>query len=281
MATVKEAFLAFMLREYAYEKNVFLVAEKVKSTFNCEITPASVRGWYRFFELNSKTVQSANKCSIFTVESIPLLDWLNPNQLLLTMCKELISFREDIKFHCKIEKILYDEIWISYTDSSYKFERRYEVDSTNTKNKLLFQVWWETTTKASFILPILKDITIYDFCFTIQNLRLRSYLFQNSIRMKHIFLIDSRHPLLPAITEDLNADYNILALPPNLSDLAPMNHPFDKLYYHFHEFLRENRYSHMHIIAEAFQRFCRENLDFFQSVFDDFYTCCKLYVQMH
>lgn len=109
MTNLGESFLLFILREYLYEKNVFLVAKKIERTFNFEITPASVRGWFKLFSLEGRIVQNPNNSYSFRVKSERLSKWLHPNNtLLLSMCKELISFRKDLEFPCKIEKTLYD-----------------------------------------------------------------------------------------------------------------------------------------------------------------------------
>ena len=282
MGTLRDGFLMFMLREYVYEKNVFLVVKKIKKIFDCDITPACVRGWFKLFSSEGRMLENTDKSRLFRIQSKKLKEWFYPNNAcLLSMCKELISFRKDLELLCKIEKTLYDEIWVSYTDNCYKFERRYEVGVENTKNKQFFEVWWETTGRASFMFPSVENITIEKFCFAIQNIRVCSYFLRKSIQMKHIFLIDSRNPLFSAICTNLNEDYNILALPPNLSDIAPMNHPFDKLYDQFREFLKENRCSNLEVIPAAFKQFSKENLNLFESVFDDFYTCCVLYTKLH
>lgn len=281
MSRLAEAFIHFMVHQFIHERNVFIVVDKIRRIFNCDITPACVRGWYRLFYLDSRILEYNNN-RFLNIRSKTLKEWYVPsNMFLITMCKELISYRKDLELDIQIGKTLYDEIWISYTENSYKFERRYEMNVEDTRNKLFVQVWWETSSVGSFMSQSVENITIDNFCNAIKESRLSSALINQNTIVKHIFIIDSRNPLLSEIREELGPDYNILALPPNFSDISPMNHPFDNLYYQFHEFLKENRYSQLEIIVPAFKQFHLQNLDLFNSVFDDFYTCCILYMKMH
>ena len=276
MSSLAEAFVMFMLHEYLSKEDLFLVTQKIKKTFNCEITTLTVRGWYKLFEREGISFENSDNhsCTTVKMQSARLIEWINPsNSYLFIMCKELTSFPS-----FEIKKILYDEIWISYAENSYKFERRYEVDVKDTKDKQLVQVWWETGID-SFMSPIGENATIEEFCDTVENVRSKGH-WADERYFKHILLINSRNPLLTEIYNNFREDYNILALPPNFSRMAPMNH-FDQLYEKFDEFLKNKTHSNLEAVIPAFSEFCKENLSFFESVFDNFCTCCELYKKVH